>query len=429
MKVQVKKRLWLWVIAIVVGIVILLILTAKWMRTDEPLTDAANKFIQPDLIYRANIQQHPYFYLLGIDAKDDVNSHALGRYRYHREWVNYIRDQNSDENREIDSGLSKKLTRESFSEDEMELIKNLQMSLGDSVEQFSVLVAEHKKTLQVLIERERIPLQRFSDLLARKDYISLVSPPQASGPDYSYIRTLQLLKLAQIQLDPSSKVQTYAQQFHQVLEFTHHRISLIEKMLMQNWLSQMVDLIRLEQKKENNSIQLKHLDLNQLGLKASLQNELMGRYLLTQYLPHSSEVKSVQLEWLYLPNKTFNAIVEQYEVYWTLSETPYTALEQQFSIIEHSSLSKWRLKNAIGHILSQVGTPNFEKYLLMNHILNNKILSFNALSNGVLDLKILNQNAEGRRYFQKEGKLCVEPPFPKHKLPELNLKQDSCVEI
>jgi hypothetical protein len=155
----------------------------------------------------------------------------------------------------------------------------------------------------------------------------------------------------------------------------------------------------------------------------------MGSYLLTQYLPHSAEVSSVQVEWLYLPNKTFNAIASQYERYWMLSEVPYDELKQQFSVMKPVSLSKWRLKNAIGHILSHVSTPNFEKYLLMNHILNNKILVFNTLSYGVPDLEVLNQNPEGRRYFQQEGKLCIELPFPEHKLPELNLKQDSCVEI
>src|SRR5690606_38276889 len=346
---KIKWRLGWRSAAIVAGVIILL-LTAKWMRTDEPLSDTAKQFIQPDLIYRAKIQQHPYFYLLGIDAKDKVHPHVLGRYRYHREWANYIRDQHAGEYHNIDSGLSKKLTREGFSEDEIELMKNLQLSLNDSPKQFSILVAEHKKSLHVLLERERIPLQRFSDLLGRKDYISLVIPPQATGPDYSYIRNLQLLKLVQIQLDSAGNlVQPYAQQFHQVLEFTHNRISLIEKMLMQNWLIQIIDLIRLEQRNENHPILLKSLDLDQLGLKTSLQNELMGGYLLTQYLPYSPEVNAVQLEWLYLPNKTFNVIAAQYEAYWELSETPYTELEERFSVVEHPSPSKWHLKNALGH--------------------------------------------------------------------------------
>lgn len=425
---NIKKPI-LWLILFVFFVVVLAVLTAKWMRTDEPLTDVAIKFIQPDLIYNAKIQQHSYFYLLGIDAKDDVNPDAMGRYRYHREWAGYIQEHNKDQYREIVPELSKKLTREGFSEEETELIKKLQTSLVQSAEQFSILVVDHKKMLQVLIEREHIPLQRLSHLLERKDYISLVMPLQANGPDYAYIRNLQLLKLVQIQLEGSLKMQMYVQQFHQVLDFSQNGLSLSEKMLMQNWLSQMIDLIRLEQKNVKSLIMLKHLDSDQLGLKVSLQNELMGSFLLTRYLASSSDVSAVQLKWLYLPNKTFNAIAAQYEVYWRLSEIPYAELKQQFAMIEYPSVSKWHLKNAVGHILSQVGKPHFEKYLLMNHVLNNKIFSFNAVSHGILDIDVLNENPDRRRYFKKEGKLCVELPFPKHKLTELNLKQDSCVEI
>lgn len=424
-----KNRLGLWSLGILVGIAILLVFTAKWLRTDQPLTDTAKKFIQPDLIYRANVQQHSYFYLLGIAAKDEVHPQALGRYRYHREWANYIQDQNAAENLQIDSGLNRQLSRAGFSEQEKELLENLQMRLANSAEQFSALVVEHKKLLHALLERERIPLQRFSDLLEHQDYISLVIPPQAGGPDYRYIQNLQLLKLVHIQLNSGSKVQDYAQQFHQVLDFSRNRLSLVEKMLLQNWLSQMIDLIRIEQKNESNPVMLNNLDSDQLGLKASLQNELMGHYLLTQYLAHASEISPVQLKWLYLPNTTFNAIAAQYEVYWMLSETPYVELQERFTTSEPSSLSKWRLKNAIGHVLAQVSKPNFEKYIVMNHVLNNKIMTFNAVNSGSIEIELLNQNAAGRRYFQQEGKLCIALPFSQQKLSELNLKQDSCVKI
>src|SRR5690606_41932751 len=75
-------------------------------------------------------------------------------------------------------------------------------------------------------------------------------------PDYRYIQNLQLLKLVHIQLNSGSKVQDYAQQFHQVLDFSRNRLSLVEKMLLQNWLSQMIDLIRIEQKNESNPVKM-----------------------------------------------------------------------------------------------------------------------------------------------------------------------------
>lgn len=89
-----------------------------------------------------------------------------------------------------------------------------------------------------------------------------------------------------------------------------------------------------------------------------------------------------------------------------LSETPYIELQERLTTSEPSSLSKWRLKNAIGHVLAQVSKPNFEKYIVMNHVLNNKIMTFNAVNSGSIEIELLNQNAAGRRYFQQDGKLC-----------------------
>ena len=65
----------------------------------------------------------------------------------------------------------------------------------------------------------------------------------------------------------------------------------------------------------------------------------------------------------------------------------------------------------------------------MTQVLNNKILAFNALNTGELDIAQLNRNAEGRRYFEKQGKLCVEIPYPGNEIAALNLKIDSCVKI
>lgn len=428
MKGLIHKKIW-WFIVVLLGIVVLAIFIAKWLRTDEPLNKTAQKFIQPDLIYRANLHQHAYFYLLGMDAKDELDPNAIGRYRYHREWANYIQEQGADTSTNIDQSLNQQLRHESFSETELELFKDLQTHLNQSSTEFKNFVAEHQVVLQRLINRERIPLKRLSDFIQQETYAALVMPAQASYPDYRYLRFLQLLSLVQIELNSTQKLERYEQQFNRILRFTDNRLSLVEKMLMQNWLSQLVDLMRDEQLMVNKKIYLDTLNAEQLGLKASLQNELMASYLMTQYLPYSKEIDREHFKWLYLPQKTFNGIAQQYEVYWMLSDTPYAQLLDQFSAIRHETESRWRLKNAIGHVLSQVGHPNFEKYLLMNHVLNNKIIAFNALNAGQIDIAGLNQNPEGRRYFQKAGKLCVEVPFPKYKLSELNLKIDNCVRI
>ena len=89
----------------------------------------------------------------------------------------------------------------------------------------------------------------------------------------------------------------------------------------------------------------------------------------------------------------------------------------------------WQIKNSVGHILSQVSAPNYERYIVMTQVLNNKILAFNAVNQEYRSMAELNDPAEGRRYFEKAGKLCIEPPYPKEKIAGLQLKTDSCVDI
>lgn len=289
MKGLIHKKIW-WLIIVLLGMVVLAIFIAKWLRTDEPLNKTAQKFIQPDLIYRVNLHQHAYFYLLGMDAKDELDPHAIGRYRYHREWADYIQEQGSDTSSNIDQSLNQQLRRESFSETELELFKDLQTHLNQSSTEFKNFVAEHQAVLQLLINRERIPLKRLSDFTQQETYAALVMPAQASYPDYRYLRFLQLLSLVQIELNSTQKLERYEQQFNRILRFTDNRLSLVEKMLMQNWLSQLVDLMRDEQLAVNKKVYLDTLNAEQLGLKASLQNELMASYLMTQYLPYSKEI-------------------------------------------------------------------------------------------------------------------------------------------
>jgi hypothetical protein len=240
---------------------------------------------------------------------------------------------------------------------------------------------------------------------------------------------LQILTLANIELNAADQLSEYRAQFQQAHDFTQNRLSLIEKMLMQNWMSQMIDQIRREQQRIQAKTNLLALSPEQLSLQASLENELAAQYLVTQYLAQFYAADGKKMSWVYLPNKTFNAIAEQNALYWSFSAVPYTELEQKLGAIEHPVKSKWRLKNSVGHILSQVSAPNFERYMVMTQVLNNKILAFNAVNQGYRSMAELNDPAEGRRYFEKAGKLCIEPPYPKEKIAGLQLKTDSCVDI
>lgn len=426
---KMKHKLWAGLSAFFIVICLLIAATAKWMITDEPLSASSKKHLKTDLLYHPDTEQHPYFAFLGVNAKDQVDADVLGRYRYHQEWANYIQNKNALQQPEIDQGLNQNLTRADLSDAEKQLLHQLQQDLNQASDEFEHRILGNKTVLQKLIKREAIPLKRLSGLLQQNQYVSLVLPLQAASPNYSYIRHLQILTLANIELNAADQLSEYRAQFQQAHDFTQNRLSLIEKMLMQNWMSQMIDQIRREQLRMKVKTNLKALSSEQLSLHASLENELATQYLVTQYLAPFYVADGKNMSWVYLPNKTFNAIAEQNAVYWSFSAVPYTELEQKLGAIEHPVKSKWRLKNSVGHILSQVSEPNYERYMVMTQALNNKIFAFNALNTGELDIAQLNQNAEGRQYFEKQGKLCVEIPYPENEIAALNLKIDSCVKI
>ena len=104
-------------------------------------------------------------------------------------------------------------------------------------------------------------------------------------------------------------------------------------------------------------------------------------------------------------------------------------LQKRFGQQSMAPQKQWMIKNYYGEMIASIEPPNFEKYLLMTHILNNKILAFNAVNADQLNLATLNRHSEGRHYYMKDAQLCIEVPYPMEKLAQFNLKVDSCVAI
>ena len=72
----------------------------------------------------------------------------------------------------------------------------------------------------------------------------------------------------------------------------------------------------------------------------------------------------------------------------------------------------------------------WERYVLAGHILNDRIMIFNLLNQGAIDLTQLNQNSHGRRFFKKEGMLYAEVPYPREQFRAHNWNiLDSCVQL
>lgn len=254
--------------------------------------------------------------------------------------------------------------------------------------------------------------------------------PIAASPNYKYLYQLQILTLAEIELNSVDKLHDYKVLFDRALHFTQNRLSVIEKMLTQKLLNQLIEQMREEQLRTSKSLMLQTLNTEQLSIQSSLQNEATTQYLVLQYLSLSYRGAEDSGKWTtFLPNMTFNELAERDSIYSELSRVPYHQLKQKMGELQPKENGGWRVKNFVGHTLAQIGGPEFKKHLLMNHILNNKIFAFNALNTGELDITQLNQNTEGRRYFEKQGKLCVEIPYPENEIVALNLKTDSCVKI
>ena len=430
MKMNNTMRVALWVVGVVFVVAILIAVFLHWLRTDQALSIEAKNLIQHDLLYQPSLKVAPYFDLLGIDTKDNLNPQVLGRWRYHREWANYIGESTATEQVDMPNALNQHLVREHFSEKNTALLEQVKTALNHQPTEFKILVRQHAAVLQALINQEHIPLKRLNDLWLRTDYVSLPQAPIAASPDYKYLYQLQILTLAKIELNSADKLHDYKVLFDHALHFTQNRLSVIEKMLTQKLLNQLIEQMREEQLSTSKSLMLPTLNTEQLSIQSSLQNEATTQYLVLRYLSLSYRGAENSGKWTtYLPNMTFNELAERDSIYSELSRVPYHQLKQKMGELQPKENGGWQVKNFVGHTLAQIGGPEFKKYLLMNHILNNKIFAFNALNTGELDIVQLNRNAEGRRYFEKQGKLCVEIPYPENEIAALNLKIDSCVKI
>jgi hypothetical protein len=408
-----------------------LILLIMWLRWDDPLKDNAQKYIRSDLLYQPHLKEHAFFSALGLNAKDDVDAADLGRHRYHTEWGHFLKDMNA-EYTQIDSGLNQQLTRKPLSKEDLDLLKELRSTLIASPNNFSGLVVKHKQRLGELLVQEQVPLQRFQSLMQSKDYVSLVMQPAAMSVDSRYFINLQVLSLVKVELQSEKKFKDYLTQFNYAFNFTNNQLNLIEKMSTVAWLSQIIDLIRVEQTSAKQKITLPTMSPEQLSLNHSLRYEYAGTYITTRQKlsQYEREGYGFMLSLMLLPNKTFNTLADRYDHIWVLSETAYPQLPEKIVNIDFGPFEMYRLKNVMGNIYAQIEMPRYDHYLLKTHIVNNKIYSFNALNDEKFNLKKDVVGAEGRRYVEYENMLCTTPPYPQNRFNDLkDFGINSCVRI
>ena len=195
MKMNNTMRVALWVVGVVFVVAILIAVFLHWLRTDQALSIEAKNLIQHDLLYQPSLKVAPYFDLLGIDTKDNLNPQVLGRWRYHREWANYIGESTATEQVDMPNALNQHLVREHFSEKNTALLEQVKTALNHQPTEFKILVRQHAAVLQALINQEHIPLKRLNDLWLRTDYVSLPQAPIAASPNYKYLYQLRQSQL------------------------------------------------------------------------------------------------------------------------------------------------------------------------------------------------------------------------------------------
>ena len=405
--------------------IVFIILLVWWIRTDEDLSPEAKELLGENYKINPNLVDHPYFYYLGIDAKDNVDPIQLGRMRYYMGWSNHVNDHESKSL----AALDKQSRGASLSEEQVEQINHLKKLWDDEgVEAFSKYIAEHRVEMQKLVADNQMGLKRLNHLLNLDQYELLTASPDTES-NIKYVFHLMWIDLVNTELNQDKKIQSYLETYKEWNTFNQKPISLIEKVVSNLHLERLIDLIRNEQLKKQNSdlVQLEVFKQDQLTLKSGIRDTMVISHFVNLNLVYDMKAYTT---WLYLPIKTTNQMAEDLYPYKTLSELPYDQLKKNLGHVKLKKRYKYALKNSVGNILAQVARVDLEQYLVDNHIANNKVIVFNTLNQGISDVDTLNKNKQGYEFYKTKTELCIKNPHPNAKFLENPRSQrDSCVRM
>jgi hypothetical protein len=103
---------------------------------------------------------------------------------------------------------------------------------------------------------------------------------------------LAILYQINIALNKEDKLDAYMAEYHRLQQMLERPNSLVERMLIQNWLARYVRIIRNEQLKTGQVVYLEPLSTRQLSLRSAAQLEAYGVY---------AVLKQVQQSWAGIP--------------------------------------------------------------------------------------------------------------------------------
>lgn len=416
-----------------------------WLTRDEPLSKEAEQLLSNVQLYDVSLNEHPYFDVLGFDARSDADQQILGYLKYQEGWAEFFHHF-FDVDREQISQPSKKLEGIFFSDNEA---KSLDLILKASKQGLRYQdYQRHRAALMSTFYKNKNLKQRYERLLKQSssENILLLS---INGVIPNFIVIMKVHHLYLSHLAFNNDVEAIVQ-YTNILTGKMENAPLVDKMvylsMVSNNLDILNDLLILNPKLK---INVKRLNYQQLSVRKALSAEVASISVMLDRVNkhenlanfygflHEKRQSETSNNWIknkivhlfFLKNTSLNIYVEDIYPAIHLSELSNINLIKTLRNKKEVRVKKTGLKNYLGEYIIDVAMPNWKIYALRPRLLDQKIQILNILSNDRrFDLKQLNQNTEGYKYYRTETELCIKSPNP-HQDKEQWEQYKSCLKI
>ena len=445
---KVSKKPWYVLIFLVWG---LLVGFLFWLTRDEPLSKEAELLLANVQLYDASITEHPYFDVLGFDARSDLDSQVLGRLIYRQGWSEYYNTSDVKIDYERNRQKLSRLKFEYLTNDEKNLLKEILNQNDEHL--FYRNLLNNKLQLQRLYLRQSVLNKKFQDFVKQHNSTKpLLLSVNTDYPNYSLIRMAHLIYLSDLFFkNDKTEIAIYIEQL--IYKSTKAE-NLVEKMVIISMLSQSVVVLNhLNHGEISSNIRIPTLTKGQMSLRSSLSVEFAslsvywdqinskseGMGLFDHIDEHGNVVDVKPLKkyflkalspFLFLKNMTKNEEARYYQSIIEITELNNPKFKS--TLIDKTFEKELKLKsirNVFGQKLAHISSPSWLKYSMRLRLLNQKIQVFNVLANNrQFDLKQLNLNTDGYEYYRTETELCIKSPDPNQDEEEWK-KYKSCLRI
>lgn len=419
----------------------------KWINTDAPLSKESKALIANVKKYDPHLKEHPYFLVLGFDAKADVNPYELGSKRYHTDWKwFYENDLSADQPTHLKSSIRQDVGLFFLEKDE----KIFDLIREKSAQGFSYqILLEHQHDLQRMNQDQSLLNSRFQQFLNLPvNERVLLTNYLGETANFSLMVKIHQLHLSNLAFHKNiADIEAYLKL---LIQKDRDALPLIDKFVYQTMISQTIDVINdLNRLFGINFSEIQQFSHQQLSLENALSYEFASGFELNVKMNEEVNLfKSGNLDsdhnehsvfkgWafkhlsklLFHTNMTAN---QSAQVVWPYIQDSKLDFKEFKSAPKHNPVGMpiaYKVKNYLGNIFSSIGNPDWGRYAIRLRLLDQKIRVLNVLNKqrSHFDLKQLNQNSDGFEYYKAEGQLCIRSPKPLS--PEDEKKYKSCLSI